>query len=685
MGNPSDVNPRPRRLAWIAAFGLIAIMAGQVLFSVRSESQTWDEAYHVLAGYRYWQDSDFGINPEHPPLVKWVATIPLLFLQPPVPQIPQGTSKYEGFVAARKFLYTHDAEGLLFPCRVAASLFTLLLALLVFEAGTQMYGAGPGLLALILLVFEPNLLAHGALVTTDAGLACCFFAAVYAFYRYLSHPSALRVTQCGLLVGLTLAVKHSGILVLPALGLVALAECIVGKRAADPMRPVPETASRAWGRRVIRMAIRLFVIGIIALAVLWACYGLRFRARPGELKMTPSLAEYVRGEASPGLRNPLLSRLILHIERWRLLPESYLYGLADVLIVSAGPRPAFLFGKLYPTGKAIYFPAVFIIKSTLGFLVLLLLALWAKGLSSGESLRETLFLTIPPAFYFATSLATGLNVGVRHILPVYPFLLLFVAAAAWKLLLRRRRWTYAIAGLVALHVVSSLRTYPNYLAYSNEIWGGPAKTYRVLTDSNADWGQELKAVKHYLEQTGTTECWLAYFGSADPDAYHLPCKLLPDVFAVWWGKPIDVVPEIVEGTILIGATPMAGVYYGPGELNPYDQFLRARPVANLGGGILVYKGRFDLRIASQWSHLNRAWQLLGAHQLDQAIAEARIAVARAPRMVYAHYTLAYLAMEAGKKQEALQEYKIALALARSIYPEYQWFWIPFLQAKVEGR
>lgn len=335
---------------------LMSILAGELVLSVRQQSQTWDEACHLLAGYRYWQDSDFGINPEHPPLVKWVATVPLLLLHPPVPRIPQGTSKYESFVAGRKFLFAQDVDALLLRCRVAASLFTLLLALLVFEAGSRMYSEGPAILALLLIVFEPNLLAHGALVTTDVGSACCFFAAVYAFYRYVRQPSALRLAQSGFAAGLTLAAKHSGILILPVLGLLALAEVLIVVRTAAKTSSEHNTTWKMFAHQVIRLGGSLFAVGVIAIAVLWSCYGFRFRARPGGLGMTPPLVEYVKGGTSPGLKNPLLSRVILGLDRWHLLPESYLYGLADVLIVSARAASNFPFWQTVSNGEGDLLP-----------------------------------------------------------------------------------------------------------------------------------------------------------------------------------------------------------------------------------------------------------------------------------------------------------------------------------------
>lgn len=675
---------RPARPAVMLAgvLCLCLILLAELALSARQQSQTWDEAYHLLAGLRYWQRLDFGINPEHPPLVKCLASIPLLPLQLRIPAMPQGTSKYEGFVAARKFLYANNADDLLFRGRMAASILVLLLALLLFEAAHRMFGAGPAFLALTLFVFEPNLLAHGALVTTDMALACLLFAAVYAFYRYVKQPSIWRLVACGFMAGLVLAAKHSGILLFPILGSLAFVEILVVRPARPEADTQPAKTLEGMGRHACRMAGALLLITLIAVAVLWAFYAFRFRARPDSLKMTPSLADYVRGVNNPGLKSAAQSRVLLGLERWRVLPESYLYGSADVLIVSAGPRPSYLFGKLYPQGRWFYFPAVFVIKSTLGFLLLLLLSLAARKLYRVENLREILFVSIPPALYFAISLTSGLNVGVRHILPVYPFLLVLAAAGAWTVAKAHRGWAYAAAALMGLHVLSSLRSFPDYLAYSNEVWGGPANTYRVLTDSNVDWGQGLKATKRYLDRHHITDCWLAYFGSADPDYYQIPCKLLPDVFAVWWGKPVDVVPPVFEGTVLIGATQMAAVYWGPEELNPYEQFLGLPPADSIGGSIQVFSGRFDLALASQWSRLNKAWQLLADRHLDQATAESRAIVKLAPRMTYAHYTLGYMLAQAKQKDEARREYELALSLARAIHPEYQWFWIPFLERQL---
>jgi len=506
----------PRAGLVIGLISLLLVLGVELLLSVRQQSQTSDEACHLFAGYRYWKNSDFGINPEHPPLVKLVAAAPLLRLPLLVPPLVTGSFMEVEFLSGRQFLYANDADRILLRSRIAVSFFTLALGFLVFVTAHRMFGLGPAFLALTLLIFEPNVLANGALVTTDMGLTCCLFATVYAFYLYLMKPSVPRLLAVGLAAGLTLATKHSGILIFPILILLAFAEVIWASQTS----PEPTDASGArWDENRKKQAARLItsltIVGCIALAVLWSMYAFRFRARPAGLKMAPELAQY----AGPS-HHPIESKMVLELARWRLLPEAYIYGFVQISKV-AKSNPTFLFGRIYPHGQWFYFPAAFLIKCTLGLLLLSLLLPFAGTLRGRKVRREVLFLAIPPTFYFLVAVGSGVNIGVRHILPVFPFLLTLVGYAAWSLAGQRRHWAYLIGGLLAFHIISSLRSFPNYLAYSNEIWGGPTNTYKVLSDSNVDWGQGLKAMRWYVDQHQITDCSFAYFvsGAADPAYY----------------------------------------------------------------------------------------------------------------------------------------------------------------------
>jgi hypothetical protein len=668
------IKPVTRRNAIIVVgvAGLLTVLFFQLALSVRQESQTWDEGDHIFAGYRSWTNADFGLNPEHPPLVKLVATVPLLGLSLQTPKLQNREFKTEAFVDGRDFLYQNDADMILFRTRMAAAVFTLLLALLVFLATKEMFGTGAAFIALTLLVFEPNVLAHGAVVTTDVGLSCFMFATVYAFYRYVKAPSVARLIIIGVVAGLALAAKHTGLLVFPMLMLLALCEVVRnGKGKGWSKGAIAKTARPAG-----RLAVALIITGLIAVLVLWAFYGFRYGARPAGLQMNPSLADYTQQ------LKPREAKAVLTLARWHLLPESYLYGLTDVRWV-ADSMQTYILGKVYPHGVWFYFPVAFAIKSTLAFLILLLLAIGAMATRKLNQWREILFLTIPPALFLAVSMSSGLNIGVRHILPLYVFLSVLIGGAAIALVRSNRRWTYAIALLLLFHAVSSLRVFPSYLAYANELWGGPANTYKYLSDSNTDWAQQLKATKQYLDKRGVKDCWIAYFaqGLVDPAYYGIPCKPLRTVLTPWLQTPLEA-PATIDGPVLISAGTLSGFEIGPGPLNPYDQFQKLQPTAVIEYGIFVFDGHFSIPLASALAHEQRARNFLAANQIDQAREEAEAAIAVYPDCVPSQVLLGDMMMIMKRPVEARAAYEKALTLAQTAEPEFQLQWIPALKEKL---
>lgn len=664
------MNPGARFTA-AAVVVLLAVLALQLFFSGRQTSQTIDEAVHIFAAYRHWRCADFGTNPEQPPLVKLVAGVPLLFMRLEVPAGPCArTDPWDEFTDGRDFLYANDAETLLRRTRLMVSIFAFLLALLVFRAADVMFGRGAGLLALALFVFEPNLLAHGAIVSTDVGVAFGLFAAVYAFYRYVKRPTSWRLLVAGFAAGLALATKHSGALIFPILLVLAAAEVLVIHHPSAP-------GGEGRGRKLLRLSAALVAIMVIAVAVLWATYGFRFAARPGGEAM-PSFSESSQSAHLVGAHNVLVEKALVGILRHRLLPEAYVYGGAFVLFEAVVGSPTFVLGKLYPRGVWFYFPVVLAIKCTLGFLLLLLVAEVARKYATRAILREILFLGIPMTVFLGFAMASHHDVGVRHIFPVFPFLIVRIAGGAWKLGQQGRAWAAAMALLLVFHAGSSLRAFPNYLAYSNEAWGGPARTYRVLSESSVDWGQGLKAVRRYLDDRHIRNCWFAYYGSADPAYYQIPCQRLPGGMDMDWDAPI--VPREYEGTVLISASQLPWAVWGPAQLNPYAQFQNLEPVDQIADSIFVYRGRFDLKVASAISHVDRAWRLGRSGQFEDAIAEARQAVALLPESADAHYALAHMLARTGQIQEAGTEQEIALALARRDAPAYhKWLVLQLLR------
>jgi 4-amino-4-deoxy-L-arabinose transferase-like glycosyltransferase len=654
----TNLNPlKPSRVGIaIGVVLLLAVMSMELALSVRHQSQTFDEACHIFAGVRYWKNSDFGMNPEHPPLVKLLATAPLLSLPLRMPPVPDEYFRVVEYEVGRQFLYDNDANSLLWRARLAAAILTIALGVTIFLVANSMWGTGPAFLALALFAFEPNFLAHGALVTTDIGVTLGLFLGVASFYRFSKKPSVQRLAAAGLAAGFCLSVKHSGILIFPMLFCLAIAE-LLPLRDAAAKRFSPEL-----GRKAVRQAGALAAITAISLVVLWSMYGFRYSARRAGETVNPSLPEYTKQAMGTTAR----AAFIMQIARLHIVPQAYLYGVVD--IYAPGDLPTVMFGKYYPKAQWFYFPAIFLIKSTLAFLLLCCLAPLSGALRDRAYQREVLFLVIPCAVYLVVALLSGINYGVRHLLPVFPFLIVLVASGAWNLSKRHRALAAVVAVLVAFHAVSSMRAFPNYIPYSNELWGGPENTHKVLADSNVDWGQGLKAMKQYIDEHHVQDCWFAYFGAlvVNVSYYGIPCKRLPIAFEDLIQFPMQIIPPQVDGPVFISSTEVSGTYWRSEWGNPYLPFQQVPPSALIAGSILVYDGKVDISQVSALTHENLATRLLKAGKTDEALAEAEAAIAAAPNRPLSHGTRSLILSAMGRRIEASGELEKARVMASSI-------------------
>jgi len=628
---------------WLLLAALAIAMIAQLWTSVVQLSITSDEIDHLHAAYRYWQCNDFGWNPEHPPLVKIVAGLPLQFMKindPVANACGAQTSKAADFIIGHAFLVANP-ESVLTAARFAASFLALLLLLTVWFFARKMFGLPAAIIAGVLVAFEPNLLAHGALVTTDVAAALGMTLAVYAAYSYVREPNGTRLLALGLATGFALCAKHSGIL---------LAVIVPTLLFADAIFFSPRQRSRT----LLRNAGVLLLVAAIALTVLWAAYGFRYAARPGGAAVwtPPRLAE---------AHGRVATKFIPQAEHWRVLPEAYLVGLQDVLTESEVGRPSFLLGKLYRTGNWFYFPVVLLIKFTLG--LLLMLALSAVSVRYWRSkLRELLFLIVPVVLYLAFSMRSGLNVGVRHLLPVFPLLILFAAAGAWDFL-HQRKWGMAmLVALLLLHVASSLHAYPNYICYSNELWGGPVNTYRYLANSDTDWGQAQKMARAYIDKTHPKNCFfLRTYNNKNSD-YGIPCGSISEI--EW-----DDLQTPYTGTMIVSGSMVDGIGLRGAAVETHRVFKDLKPVAKLGGSaLLVYQGTFDLRpiVAVQLLYQARA---LGEQDERRTLALAQQAAELDPINGDAHAVMCGSYHALGQDDQAEKECNLALALIRT-NPKY---------------
>jgi 4-amino-4-deoxy-L-arabinose transferase-like glycosyltransferase len=653
----------PRAWFVAAAILLFVIFGVELYLSARLESQTFDEPAHMYAGYGYWLHSDYGINPEHPPLVKLVATLPLLIEKPKYPQPIEIFFRAQSALGGMQLMGGPGADAMLGRVRAAVSVFAFALGLLVLLAAREMFGDAAALLALLLFVFDPLILAHGPLLGTDIGATCCIFAAVYTFYRYVKNPTWLRLGVCCLAVGLAFAAKHSALLIFPILALLGAYEVLL-----VPRNPASAHNSQVGlRRRALKMAGAYGILVVAAVVMLWAFYGFRYAARPGGKPIVPASADYLKE-----LNHPAEARAIGFAERHRLLPESYLFGLTDVTILARDGRPMVLFGKMYPEGKWFYFPTAFLIKMTIGFLLLLALVPFARALWQREHRREVVFLVLPAALYFASAMSAKVDIGIRHILPILPFLIVLVAGAAAALVRQGRVWAWAVGVLVALHLLSSAHAFPNYLPYSNEAFGGPSRTYRVLADSNVGWGGGLKGLHASLAARGIAQCWFAYSSLPDPKNFGIPCQQLPTFFSSLADRGRQQpTPAHIDGPVFISSEELSGSFWGPGALNPYDQFTHLAPSRVIAGEILEFDGSYDVPKIAAVSEWVVALGLLRQKKLDQAVVYAEQATALDPSSLDAHEILMAIYAAQHQNDAAEREYQTALNLYHGVDPAYR--------------
>ncbi len=657
--------------AWtiVAVLSLLLMMAAEIVFSVRGESLSWDEGDHIFAGYMSLKTHDYGLNPEHPPLAKMVAALPLLPLALRVPPLQGRYFKIESYLDGREMIFRngpgdggrYTADSIIFRARMCVTVFVLLLALVTFLAGREMFGTAAGLVAMTLVAFEPTLLTNGPFVTTDTTVSCMFLASIYSLYRWVKAPGLLRLLTVGLAGGLALAAKHSAILLLPMLVVLLAGELVV--RCISLRRSTSGVARlRACGLYAFKLFGGLAAISALAILVLWAFYGFRYAARPAGLHLDPDLATSAQG------LKPYEAQGILFFARYHLLPESYLYGLADVRQMGNG-MPTYILGKVYGHGVWFYFPVAMAIKLTLGMIGLLGIAAAALLTGRFRLTREIGYLVVPSAIYLAVVIASPLNIGIRHVLPTLAFLILLAAGGACAMARNNKRLRYAVAALVIAHCLSSLMAFPTYIAYANEAWGGPSQTHRYLTDSNTDWGQQLKAVKTYVDQHNVHECWFAYFVAPFimPSDYGIPCQLLPNADTGWTGMEIEV-PPVVHGPVFISYSDLVGYEFGAEKLNPYQDFIARKPDAVIQNGVAVYNGDFCIPMAQAISHVHKAWRLRRSKDLSGALQEAETAVSIDPQFIDAQRALGRMLQDRGRNAEAAIHYNQALVIARTMDP-----------------
>jgi 4-amino-4-deoxy-L-arabinose transferase-like glycosyltransferase len=545
--------------AALPVLGLVVVFVLLSILSLRQEGATFDEAVHIAAGYSYWRTGDFRMMPEHPPLAKLLAALPLLGLRVSFSESWPEWQQVGLWELGNRFVFgENDAETLLFWARLPNVLLGACLCLLIAAWAYELAGATAAILAAALAVFLPDFLAHARLVTTDIPVTTFVFAHVYLLWRMFRQPTRRNVLLSALALALALATKFSALLFLPI-----SAALFLWRGMKEPRE-----------RRLIVLR-HAALHAVVALAVLWICYG--FAAR-----------EPQKPAALPRFQPTSLAQRALAFSAHALTPGPYAFGLIDQMRLM-DKCPAFVDGARSDRGFWYYFVFTFLYKTPLPFILLLALALaWWAGKTVAVR-GAYLFVLLPPLLYFAVALTVSLNIGHRHILPVFPFLIVFIAsiASAWTQPLARG----AVILLLAWQAGGTLLVHPRYLTFFNEVAGGPANGWKHLVDSNLDWGQDLPGLKRWMDAHQVSKIWLSYFGTAPPEHYGIDYEPLPSVMPLARGKPSR--PMRAGDYVAISATNLQSVYAS--EMPPaFDAFVRTlrekqQPIGIVGHTIFIYR------------------------------------------------------------------------------------------------
>jgi len=679
-----------------------------VISFARHSSATFDETVRLPAGLSYLRWHDYRLNIDHPPLLKKLAALPLLSVK--VWPVDVGTNEtdsiakadwrklpdsrsvldrawaaatvdyFEQWIFGHSFLYGlrdetiarlhqldpsvigpytvpaseqlskadfyNDPDALLFRARMVVMVLGVLLALCVYTWSRALFGIPGGMLSILLLCFDPNIIAHSGLVTTDIAVTLFISGALYFLWRVCRRIEIVSVVLFLLFFAAAFVTKFSAAILIVTFWLAVSARVI----SPDPW-PVSggiKISLDSFFRRLVVVTILFLVAMLAAFAAIWASYDFRYAAaktvsgvatfpieqavyRHAAIKMErkrwptgvprEERSNFEARVADAAQKRPLTLKgsIIVFVAQHRLLPEAYLYGLAHS---SLDPlmRTSFLRGRHSSSGFRSSYLWAFLLKTPLPAMFAILAAI--VGLLSQRIAKTWQLGFIASAVAtccLSVSMFAPINIAERYLLPAYPFLYLFCGALGveWSRFSALPRRVIATVAVLTIAASSQFvfypiwrpeKIHPHYLAYFNEIAGGPRNGYNNLVDSNLDWGQELKHLKRWLDDRNITEpIWLSYFGTADARWHQIRHISVPKVLG---GSPFEAspysafedsgAPDKAVGAFLndlrpgqylvVSATNLAAVYLGAQTRDVWQNILaQCTYIDQVGYSLFIYQ------------------------------------------------------------------------------------------------
>lgn len=624
---PSAPSRRVPTLIVIAALLVVFYALGYT--ASRTKSPVYDEPMHFTGAWAHRHLGDFRINTEDPPLWHYVAALPIgrdeLHFDPNEPFWHEMVDNcYRQWPYAHARLYadpTVDAHALINRSRAMMLLFGVATGVLLATVSWQLAGPKASLVATALFAFDTTFLAHAPLLKNDVAITFFFLLLSWLSWRVVRHATWLNVSLLALSCGAALTTKFSGVLVAPMLALLLPLRALL----AEPWT-IRGRELRTRARRLLAASVILAFCAVVGFVSIWAAYGFRYRAvADGDAplnfeRLTLEVAYFRmlgRDPQTEPTREQVLSepqdlatRAVNFLNDHRLLPESWLAG----FLYTHGhnqSRASYFLGTVRSLGTPAYFPVALLVKSPTGSVLAMVAAIIGGAwllLRSRERAASTnlaiVALGTPAYVYLAFALSAKLNLGVRHILPLLPFLFILAGVVSAQVMVGTKR-RVALALLLIVVAAETVLAWPNYLAFFNAPSGGERGGLWLLGDSNLDWGQDLPALADWQRRNPDVRLWLAYFGQADPARYGVRFINAPtgdngpdqprgiDFGGFQYAPPGAPFDERKDwGVLAISATHLQGIYLFDDPYQRFRESLRAgklQPIAVLNGSLYLFR------------------------------------------------------------------------------------------------
>lgn len=496
-----------------------------MVFSMKDDSYVVDEAFFLSTGYMHVTEQTMAYGFEQPPLIRAWAALPLLGLNlKPASEFYDTTLTQETGVNistevrnqwdfAEDFLFdqTQSPERILFWSRLMMVILTLFTGFLVFKWSSLSWGSRAGLLSLVLFSLSPLILAHGRIVNMDVAAALGIFASTYYFVKFLQKPGLKQTLTFTLVFAFSQLIKASLLLLVPYFIILFFVWLIINStKTKTKIKFFIAQIKCYFPKLLLGLLLTLFIIGFVY------SIGMLHYPKDQQAADIEAVLKYQRPELYKKI--PWFSKLVMAPGLRNL--TQYTFGV--IWQYTRSSEFNYFYGKGSSTSFPFYFPVGYLVKEPLAFHILTLLGLYfiiRRIKSRGISLLKSNFFILAAflwiGFYWLMLVIfSPINSGIRYLIPTLPFIYFLIAGGiSWWLNQNQKGFPFRYAivgGLLAWQLISVFTVYPSFLAYFNELIGGPEHGYQYFAEIDVEWGQDAKRLAKWAEANGVEQIAVPY-------------------------------------------------------------------------------------------------------------------------------------------------------------------------------